>query len=227
MADKKVASNKKVLDVSRPKKRTKATGTAAPALIIPKRAVIPITEVQTEPDPEPMQPRHIARSIKPTTAPEVDVAIETPDLNTEEQGFEPVKVATSVEKSPTTATSPSPKLETPEVTEKAPDADTSDPATDTVATPDDEQESTETKAHPDVREALEEARRQQEIQGYITKHEFFVPINAVARKRSIKVTLLLVVLELLLGLFLLNLMLDAGLIYLLQKIPHTNFFNLH
>lgn len=82
------------------------------------------------------------------------------------------------------------------------------------------------KAKAAEHKSLEEAQRQEEIQGYIDRREFFVPINAQARKRSLKVSIALIFVELLLGLFLLNLMLDAGLIYLLEKIPHTNFFNL-
>ncbi len=108
------------------------------------------------------------------------------------------------------------------------------PAEPAAAPPDDAQESaasdgTDTansKAHPDVRKALSEAKRQQQIEGYIENGEFKVPINAVARKRSLRVSLSLTLLELVLGVILINLMLDAGLIQLLEKIPHTNFFDL-
>jgi hypothetical protein len=78
-----------------------------------------------------------------------------------------------------------------------------------------------------VRKALDDARREQEIQSYIDNREFFVPINAIARKKTLKVSAGLVLLELFLGVVLIDLMLDAGVIELLQKVPHTHIFNIH
>jgi len=77
-----------------------------------------------------------------------------------------------------------------------------------------------------LREAEAAAKREQELQSYIDSRQFFVPINAVARKRSIMVSAGLTLLVLLLALVLIDLMLDSGVILLLQKIPHTHFFSL-
>lgn len=76
-----------------------------------------------------------------------------------------------------------------------------------------------------IQEAEEMAKREQQIEEFIEKKHFFVPINAVARQRSIRVSMGLTFLIFLLGLVLLNLMLDTGLILLIEKIPHTNFFS--
>jgi hypothetical protein len=188
--------SKKVLDVSRPKKRTADT-LSAPELVIPKRSIIvPVTESE-EPVSEPIKARQAAEDVQPATdraktepeqipsAPEKSAAPEEPAANTPEESSEPEEP-----EGPDNANPKSPKAD-----------------------------------HP-VRKALEDAKREQELQGYIENREFFVPINAVARKRSVKVTLMMVFVEFLLGLLLINLMLDAGLIHLLEKIPHTNFFDL-
>lgn len=81
------------------------------------------------------------------------------------------------------------------------------------------------KIQQDVEAAqAEAAKRDQELQQYIDEHRFFVPIDAVAHRRSVLNSARLTLLLFLLSLFLINLMLDAGLILLLEKIPHTNFF---
>ncbi len=77
-----------------------------------------------------------------------------------------------------------------------------------------------------LKEAAEAAKREQKLQHYIDNRHFFVPINAVARKRSIKVSGLLTFFTLVLAFLLIDLMLDSGIILLLQKIPHTHFFSL-
>lgn len=84
------------------------------------------------------------------------------------------------------------------------------------------------KPSPETQKAVEEAAkaeaRERELEDYIDKREFFVPINAVARKRSVKVSAGLTVLVLMLAVVLIDLMLDTGVILLVQKIPHTHFF---
>jgi hypothetical protein len=58
----------------------------------------------------------------------------------------------------------------------------------------------------------------------ISNRQYFVPIRDSVQKRSIKVSIVLTLLVILLGLMLIDLMLDSGTILLLQKIPHTHFF---
>jgi len=79
--------------------------------------------------------------------------------------------------------------------------------------------------------ALQEAtakaiRRERELQEYITSRKYFVPINAAGRKRSIKISFGLVFMLFILSAVLIDLLLDSGIILLLQKIPHTHFFDI-
>lgn len=241
MPNKKQPENKKVLDISRPKKRP-ASGTAvtgAPSLVIPKRTVINPTTVDetTDNSQENLQLKHVAKGIEPASAPEVatakaeDTVANTSRPLTQEPatGNNDTTPAAAVKASPEPVQKPSTTKPTPEQTPEADvptDAATAPSEEVTPDATDDTDSENKSPEHPDVRKALEEAKRQEQLQGYIEKREFFVPINAVAKKRSLKVTIALIIIEVILGLFLLNLMLDAGLIYLLQKIPHTHFFNL-
>jgi uncharacterized membrane protein len=68
-------------------------------------------------------------------------------------------------------------------------------------------------------------KRQQQIDEVIKNHQYFVPIDSVARKKSIKVSLLLTVLAIIFAGLLIDLLLDSGAILLVQKIPHTHFFS--
>lgn len=87
---------------------------------------------------------------------------------------------------------------------------------------------TDAKQSEDTRKAVAEAqaaaKRKAEVENYIDSKQFFVPINAIARKRSIKVSFALIFVLVLLSALLIDLMIDSGLILLVQKIPHTHFF---
>ena len=84
------------------------------------------------------------------------------------------------------------------------------------------------KPNPETEKAIAEAaaaaKRDQELEALIDSKQFNVPINAVARKREVKHSALMTVAILLLGLILIDLMLDSGVIFLAEKIPHTHFF---
>lgn len=75
-----------------------------------------------------------------------------------------------------------------------------------------------------VAEAAAAAKRERELESLIDSKQFYVPINAVARKREVKHSALMTVLVLLLAFVLIDLMLDSGLILLAERIPHTHFF---
>lgn len=84
------------------------------------------------------------------------------------------------------------------------------------------------KPNPETEKAIAEAaaaaKREKELEILIDSKEFNVPINAVARKQEVKHSALMTVAILLLGLILIDLMLDSGVIFLAEKIPHTHFF---
>jgi hypothetical protein len=92
----------------------------------------------------------------------------------------------------------------------------------------DEPDKSSSSPSADTKKAVEKAEkelsRQRELQGYIESKQFFVPVGTVARKRSIKISFGLTVMFFLLSLILIDLMLDSGVILLVQRIPHTHFF---
>ncbi|HEX8763326.1 MAG TPA: hypothetical protein VF733_06255 [Candidatus Saccharimonadales bacterium] len=211
---------KKVLDISRPKKRP-ASGEVpgAPQLVIPKRSVIPVADGTEMPSFDQTVTKREAAALEP---PATDPSPQPKTASSSD----PKEITAAPPPQPSTGT----ELKSP-LTQTAPPADTNDETDEsteiaTSADADNEGKPSSGKTAPHVRKALDDAKRQDELQGYIDNRDFYVPINAVARKRSLKVSLALTLLELVLGVLLLNLMLDAGLIQLLEKIPHTNFFNL-
>lgn len=72
---------------------------------------------------------------------------------------------------------------------------------------------------------VNDEKREHEIEEIIDSRQYFVPIDAVAHKRSVNVSIILTILIFLLALILVDLMLDSGTILLLQKVPHTHFFS--
>ncbi len=192
-------------DIAKPKKRTApASSIPAPQLVIPKRAImVPVLAAEADtpdPAPEPIAAVPSSKPLQPAPAAPAKVEAMQP----------------STPSDPDIASETQPEEVVPADDEQSP------PVAQSMADP----KPPTSVNQQDVRKALDEAKRQQEIQKYITNREFFVPVNAVARKRSLKVSGALVILELALGIFLLNLMLDAGVIDLLDKIPHTHFFDI-
>ena len=55
--------------------------------------------------------------------------------------------------------------------------------------------------------------------------DYFLPINTTTQKRSIKISAGLTLVILLLAFVLVDLMLDSGMVLLVQKLPHTHIFN--
>jgi hypothetical protein len=71
------------------------------------------------------------------------------------------------------------------------------------------------------------AKREKEIQDIISSRQYFVPVDAVARRHSDKISLGMTAFILILGVILIDLLLDTGAILLLQKVPHTHFFSIY
>lgn len=213
--------DKQPLDIERSKKQPPEGTATAPELVIPKRSIL-VQEAEVEiPEAEPIKARQVAKDLEPenlqAAAPADRPRPETQPQSTQQAPDEGAEKSTEPARQAEAAQPPA-QPEPPQPDPAQEPADT--------ATPPEGNESKSSKAHPHVRKALEDAKRKQEINEYIENKEFFVPIDTLGRKRSLRVTIGLTALELLLGLALLNLMLDAGVIQLLEKIPHTNFFHL-
>lgn len=204
----------KTMDVARPKK---VMG-ESPQVIITPRPMMNRNISVTSPADDPAQPSitsEPAAASQPTTVKRPVIA----PLN-------PIEVA-STQQTPEPAEAeiePQPPAQEPDKTEPASAAasdDTVVAATDT-APPQAKQPNAQTRKA--VEEAERAAKRKEELESYVNSKKFFVPINAVARKRSIRVSSLLTVFVFLLALVLIDLMVDSGFIFLVQKIPHTHFF---
>jgi hypothetical protein len=196
--------------IAEEKKRDDSTtsGEPASAPVLPmqtKRTVIvPISEDTAE-EPTPS---------KDTTA---------EDVAPEEQNVQQ-KVVSSQDETVSTKAEPAAKKST-DVSAKPADNEPKE-----SAVPEDEEvaDSKDDKPNPETEKAIAEAaaaaKREKELETLIDSKQFNVPINAVAHKREVKHSALMTVAILLLGLILIDLMLDSGVIFLAEKIPHTHFF---
>jgi hypothetical protein len=239
----------KMADITRPKK---TTAEESPSLVIQPRPIIghetsvssPVSDEDkpsTEPAPAPTAPTLPSESKRTVIVPISgdDQKASKPEKPAAEKPAEPKQE--SAEAAPEKAVNTS---AIPGSTEKkqgvAPPASAEAAKDDTPEDEDadeddaedgdekDEKKGKDDKPNPETQKALEAAaaaeKREKELEEFIDSHQFFVPINAVARKRSVKHSALLTFLVLLLALVLVDLMLDSGLIFLVQRIPHTHFF---
>lgn len=211
-ATSKTTKNKPVMDVSRPAK----TATTPEKLVIESRPLIEHDETvvpDAGSDIEAKADKTPAARTTETDEPELS---QTPAPSATKKVLTPPTLSTDDTASKPDAPEAAEDVET-KTDENTLEADDSPAA-----------EATKTQRDKDAEEtkkAVEQARRDQEVKEYIENKQFFVPINEEARKRSIKVSFGLVLLMALLAVVLIDLMLDSGVILLLQKIPHTNFFS--
>lgn len=208
-------AKQKITDIAPPQK---GAGASLPQIVIEKRAHLerpegPGADVASTPATPASSPAaSAAPSPMAATAPKRPVITPPEDAEAKPAATE---AAEDTEAKPATTPTPS----TP-----APSADS--PAAATTESDDEAAAGSEaideTKAD---KEAEATARRDHELEKFIDTKQFFVPINKQAQKRSLKATLWLTALYIFLSLVLVNLMLDTGMILLLQKLPHTNFFS--
>lgn len=216
-ATSKTTKTKPVMDVSRPAKAAETPE----KLVITSR---PLIDHEEKPTPDAGSDIEVK-----TDAPTVQSAPELPKDDVPKVVETPApSAAKKVLTPPTLSTDTKPDEAEPKE-EIADQPETEAEPADSDAITDDAPETTAAKTQHDkdaeeTKKAVEQARRDEEVKEYIANKEFFVPINEVERKRSIKVSFGLVFLMALLAVVLIDLMLDSGVILLLQKIPHTSFF---
>lgn len=243
MNGKTIKAKPKMADVTRPKKLTNED-----QLVIQSRPMIgratsvssPVDEEKKQDDPAvtasttaPVLPSQSKRTLivpvsdgedkasadaspKDTPAPAEAKASEA-DAAPKEASSAPATEEKSADKPAPEPTAPAKEEAPAEDEDKAADAEDDSKA-------DDKGE----KPSPETEKALKEAaaaeKRVQELESLIDSKQFYVPINAVAHKKSIKNSSLMTVAVFLLAIVLIDLMLDTGMILLVQKIPHTHFF---
>lgn len=228
-------TKQKIADITPP---SKGAGTALPQIVIEKRAHLERPEgpgadtvaagavaapTQTS-TPTAAASSAPAASANPTPTPADSPQVQTPaapkrTVITPPKDTDPTTARASSETPETKAPTATVAANTPTAAPTSVDTDI-DEEPDATDTP--SEAVSDAKA---AKEAEAAARREGELEKFIDTKQFFVPINKEAHKRSIKVTLWLTALYILLSLMLVNLMLDTGMILLLQKLPHTNFFS--
>jgi len=206
-------AKRKIADITKP---DVAADVKTPQIVIENRARIqspaeestPVSETKSE---ESQAAPHITSTAKSITPPETENAntAETPEP--EQAG-------------PVEKTEPKP-VEEPKPASPASNASNIANSSDGALDSDPTEKSEAVKDAEAKRQDEVEAKRQSQLNQYIDTKEFFVPINAAARKRSIEVSLWLTLVYIILSVILIDLMLDSGMIELLQKVPHTNFFS--
>lgn len=217
MNDKTPPAKRKITDVA---KTPKAATNNPPQIILEKRSHIdpgatPDASNQTETSAAPVAPPSAKRTITPLQ----DTKPETPEVKDstkiDVRKAEPAVRTDAPESKP----ADEPATQAPETSQAVPE--------DTNIAADGTADTEKSEAPEEDEEAKKEAlalARQKTVDKYIDTREFFVPIDAAARKRSIQVSLWLTLIYIILSIILVDLMLDSGMIELLQKVPHTNFF---
>ena len=230
------AAGGKATDITAPKKQ--AVGTAP--LVIPKRSIIgqqtadaEATEMSENETPIVTQPttRKTILPVTVTDGSETDPPADVPstpgastDAPEEAKTPEPAAAETPKPEALAEAETPAP-VETP-ASAPATDAAPDEPEETDTDTEESETPKPKTKEELQAEQTAEAVKRERELQEYIKNQKYFVPVNA-AEKKSIRVSFGLVALLLLLAFVLIDLLLDTGAILLIQKIPHTHFFNLY
>lgn len=212
-----VIPKRDILQKNTPEDTTSREPTSAPPLQTPKRTVIVPRDGNEDDDASRPDLPKVSGAGQNSTSSKLPKHIDIKPFKTEE--------APPAKPTPATAAAPA-----------APITSASDPENQNSSANSDNLENiaddtTSGKPTAETRHALEEAtkaeKRERELQDYINSHQFFVPIDTVARKRSVKVSIGLTVLIFILGVVLIDLMLDSGMILLVQKIPHTHFFSVN
>lgn len=226
MPSKTTKPKQKIADVAEPKKASAAS--ASPQLVIPHRDIITHGDNADIDDGDSVEAASDSHGPQASDTPAPQAPLQSASASatsTTSSGGAAIDVVSTTKKHTKSALRPSAAATASASSQNGTDDLDSLSANDDVITG----ETTPTPSqNPKAKKAADDAKNDnhnQELQSYIDNREYNVPINAVASKRSIKVSIVLTFLVLLLSIALIDLMLDSGLIELIQKIPHTHYFN--
>ena len=216
----------KTMDVAAPK-----SARTAASLVIPTRTAIKDGSVNdsaadtAEPATPATAPPQPHKTIVPVTVSASETASEQPAEPAKQAPADPKLADSSTANAKPNDPTPPAASETddegspaPAVADQNPTPLNDAPAADPSAA--------NTKNAAKADELSKAVERERQLQEYINNRKYFVPIRAAARERSIKRSIFLTLVVLILAGVLIDLMLDTGIILLIQKIPHTHFFNL-
>lgn len=223
-----MAAQKKIDDVKSPSKVTPPS--SGRPIIVTDRPVLAS---------DPMIADKPAEEEKGASVPVVRTAKTIKPLNDDIKPADTAKEKTEPEAEPAETDSKPAEAET---TNKPVEAAADEPGTGTATEPEAEKEPEPAEEKPAEGEPVErdneaaaaaaeaeaEAARQAreaELDQLAASGKYAVPINAVERKRTTRTSIMLVIVMVLLSVALIDLMLDANMIELVQKLPHTHFFS--
>jgi len=146
----------------------------------------------------------VSKDMKPAAEEKVDNPEATPPVETPE-------------KAPETEPKSEPETETPEPTSE-------ESAQDAPADPPSQRDNEAAATAAEAAEAAARQAREAELEQLISSGKYAVPVNSADRKRTEHTSIALTIFVVLLALLLVDLMLDANIIELIQKLPHTHFF---
>lgn len=231
----KKSPNAKIIDISAPD-QTAPDPTSRPVVVTnrPVLASDPMmvedkaSEAESTMLTAPVVSRQ-AKTITPLDAEDVVEKTETQEADAHEtepeaaadEKTEPTEPAKEETDAKPPKAEPRPEDKEPEA---AAEAHEEEPKSEPAAEPEPTEE--EIKAHHDATDAKEEevdTARQNELERLIASGKYFVPINAVQRKRARIIAIVLSVIALLLAIALFDLALDSNALSV-PGVPHTNFF---
>jgi len=247
---KKPAASKKIVDVEHP--NTSAPSATSKPVIVTNRPIIqdpmvkeetgedtgtPIkvttgsTHIKLQPLTEP-EVKEVDKPAEPSTAPALEAT------KASETSVEPPTAPKTEESTSKTADAPEPtKSEEPADTKSDPPAKTeqpveesaAEPATSPSEEPSTDEASNETQdsevTNQEAAAEAEQAKHEEGIQKLIDGKQYFLPINAIEKRRTQRVVLLGIVLAVVLAVAWVDVALDAGLIQLGSVKPVTHFFS--
>jgi hypothetical protein len=240
---------KQVMDVSKPGKAAPADNSKS--VIVTSRPIMKdpmVVEDQPEVIEQAAQKITVktgGKTIEPLSAPEVEQQVE-PKLKTDKKPtVADLSQAATVEVEPETPKvdkpappaedKPAPEQETPaEPTPSAPEpakepepAPAAPPSEPTPSDPESDKgdKGNEASLEAEEAKAAEKAKHDQEVQKLIDSKQYFLPINAVEKRKSKRFVALGIVLSVILALAWADIALDAGLVQISGVKPVTHFFS--
>ncbi len=214
----------RIVDVAHPNQLPAADATARP-LIVSNRVVLRDPMVTAKPEPvkaRTVSPEQSSQPSDQAVAVSPEVAA-TSSVDTDADGMTGPSIPVAAKPNTSTEHSkprimPSGQIVDTPVNDPKPTS-TSD------ANVDDESIALETKATRDEAALAADAKLQDELDGLVEKKQYFLPINAVEKRRSQHIFIFGTILILVLGLAWLNIAMDAGFVSVPGVRPVTHLFH--
>jgi hypothetical protein len=219
----------KTIDIGLPKgMEMEAKKTSSQQLAIRSRPIMRANGTPIEPQsdsPEPSSAPALGGSVKkivPVSIHNGDDSVEAKEANTDAKPDDDAAPADEPSEQDDAQQNEKPAADTEPEREQASNSDEPDSSSEPSNANNPQNADDKTKQAVEAAEA--QLKRESELEDLINKREYYVPINARARKRSVHISAAMILVVIILAGALIDLMLDSGMIQLPQNIPHTHFF---